>query len=1290
MTAKHPFAFLTDTASSGAVQSITCGTPGTPAVQTLHSFEPDTPLVLGLAELLALCDGAPADPSELLPFPSTEALEFRLANAKATTNDADRLMSLSAELVVYAGGQPFEWNAVDGFIRLHDIEVHVYAASSPPTGTIGGPCLALAGTADILGMPFVVSCDAVDGYRCHLAEATEATPRPTLGEVLTKISGGALSLPASVDFSVGALDLAYDPVFEDRYFLLRLDGHWPVLGDRLTLEDVSLEYQSSRDGPARERIVGELAVGDLRFIVAGRHDAEGWSFEGRTRPGDPIRIGDLLKHLKDRFELADAVVPGSLESLQFENIAVSYRDGGKSFSFCGEGQLEIDAVALDIVITVVIDHQPGAGTRHFSGVLTIGGQQFSVTLDDSHSGDDTSRTLSALYRHVGSGEAPDITRPIAALSADLARVVPPLKVPEVLFAYHRDHDAQADRSVWLFGIELDPMNLASGGLDLPVVSALFGDHLSFSVEAIQVLATNHAIPLDLLATMTAGTTFRLPAAALDSACISADIHLGPDTYPKMLALPPPAAAPVAPSATAPAAAGAVSWTPVHKQVSVLYIDKIGARYTDGRVGLLLGASLTASGLTLSLIDFGVSSPLGHFEPHFELSGLGLAYSGGSVEVSGSFLRTPPKSPLQPVQYSGTAMVKAASFTLSAMGSYASLNGHPSMFVFAFLDSPLGGPPCFFVTGLAAGFGYNRSLRLPEITGVAEFPLVKAVTSASGNPFAGAADDPSQALSVLDKYIEPAQGTNWLAVGVRFTSFEVVQSFALLSVTFGTTTEWSLLGLSTLSMPAKPVPGVDPIGFAQLALQVHYSPQQGVFAADAQLTAESYILSKACHLTGGFAFHAWLLDQPDPGGARAGDFVLCLGGYHPRFAKPAHYPDVAPVGFNWVVDDVTIKGAMYLAVTPAAVMAGGSLDAVWASGGVRAWFLASADFLLSWKPFHYDIAISIDIGASFTVDLWITSFTMTIHVGVDLKLWGPPFGGTAHVDLSVISFTVPFGSSGHTRTPIAWSEFRDSFLPPVLSAAKGTASTQIRTAAVMPAVMSIPTPFDGLSPIETDSYCFARIARGLTRDAADGTPWIVNGSAFELVIQTVIPAKTATVFTSADAAPTAVAIDWTTQLGVCPADLGAAQFESQLWLAVVLLDKAGNIEPGFDVLKHTRLGTTLGNVPKSIWAAAALGASGDGDHDGDHNSASALNGDTDGGMIANALLGVSLTPHLVEHTTPRPVNITDLQNDVRQAVRTDLWSSPKLHTDPPASIDRQAVVASLASRLAITHCEKVAA
>jgi hypothetical protein len=232
----------------------------------------------------------------------------------------------------------------------------------------------------------------------------------------------------------------------------------------------------------------------------------------------------------------------------------------------------------------------------------------------------------------------------------------------------------------------------------------------------------------------------------------------------------------------------------------------------------------------------------------------------------------------------------------------------------------------------------------------------------------------------------------------------------------------LLGISTLRQPAG---SQDPIAYVEMALKIRFSPDDGLLAAKAVLTPNSYILSKSCKLTGGFAFYAWF------SGEHEGDFVVTLGGYHPQFAIPSHYPTVDRLGFNWKIgSDITVKGECYFALTPSSIMAGGRLSAVYEHGRLRAWFIAYADFLIRWEPFHYDIGIGVSIGASYRMSIFWVSHTFSIELGAQLHLWGPPFAGTARISWWIISFTIRFGAYDQRpkKDPISWDHFRKSFLP----------------------------------------------------------------------------------------------------------------------------------------------------------------------------------------------------------------------------------------------------------------------
>lgn len=558
--------------------------------------------------------------------------------------------------------------------------------------------------------------------------------------------------------------------------------------------------------------------------------------------------------------------------------------------------------------------------------------------------------------------------------------------------------------------------------NLPLVGKSFPEQQSIGINDLKILYASEAFP-------TTGIP-ELPPILNKGLNVSANLKFG--ETPQTLALPItspsqqtlPGSKPS--SSTTPDNSNSISsdnahWYKLQKNFGPVHFERVGVKYQDAEIWFLLDASLSASGLSLSLDGLAFGSPIKKFEPKFDLKGLGIDYQGGdALEIGGAFLREQVTRDGQTYdEYDGAAIIKVKAFTLSAIGSYAYVEGHPSLFIYAFLDYPIGGPAFFFVTGLAAGFGYNRALKVPAIEQVATFPLVaEAINSA---PKDSGADKLINELEKLREYIPPESGQIFLAVGIKFTSFKIIDSFVLLTIAFGNRFELNILGLSTLLAP--PEVGATPIAEVQLALKASFLPAEGFLGVIALLTSNSYIFSKACHLTGGFAFYTWFAPNE-----HEGDFVLTVGGYHPRFKVPAHYPQVPRLGLNWqVTDELQLKADAYFALTASALMAGGHLQATWNSGALSAWFNAGADCIISWKPYYYDISIYVDMGVSYTFHFFGTHH-ITIELGADLHIWGPEFSGTAHIHLWIISFTVRFGSSSSTPQPITWDEFKQSFLP----------------------------------------------------------------------------------------------------------------------------------------------------------------------------------------------------------------------------------------------------------------------
>jgi hypothetical protein len=854
-------------------------------------------------------------------------------------------------------------------------------------------------------------------------------------------------------------------------------------------------------------IGGGLTLGGAELVIeAARPEAAGpWVFTGGTGPGQQVRIATLHADLAASF--GDFTLPKVLDGLVIDELSIRFDTAGNGTFTC-HTRFPVNGVDLDLTVFVDVRSRTGAPADIVvSGKLSVGDLRFTV---------DFSRTqaqwaLLATYRATGAARSITISRLVAAVSADVAALVPAdleIELDDAMVAVTRT----AAGTTVLIGLDLGAKLDLSG---LPLVGQVLPAGQTASVENLRLLVATGALSRAEVTAVNAllpDAIAKLPVPTDPPAAGTADVAVarGPSVSarlnlggtPQTLAMPIAGgvgsgaggdrpATPTAPVAVA--SSDTAKWFTLQKTFGPLYLSRIGARYEDAVLWILLDAALSALGLTVSLDGLALGSPVKRFDPRFDLRGLGIDYRNPAIEIGAAFLRTTVTDDRGRSydEYDGAAVLKAKALTLSAIGSYAYLDGHPSLFIYAVLDYPIGGPSFFFVTGLAAGFGYNRALIVPPVDGIAQFPLVSEATKKSAAP-TGKPDNPAQRvaaeLATLRSAIPPSVGANFLAVGIRFTSFQMLDSFALLTVSFGQRFEVNLLGLSTMVVPPA-VPGdavVPPLAEIQLALRASFVPDEGFLGVAAQLTPASYVLSRDCHLTGGFAFSCWFpgTGAPVP---NAGDFVLTLGGYHPGFAVPAHYPRVPRLGINWKVSDrLAVKGESYFALTPSMLMCGVLLDATWNSGDLRAWFHAGADFLIAWKPYHYDAHAYASLQVSYRFELFGTQ-EIRLSASADLHLWGPPFSGSARVSLSVVGFDIAFGAAARaTPDPIDWGQFTKSFLP-APAVAGGTAAC-----------------------------CGISLRDGLVRKAPDtGTATapvdlgVVNPKQFVLVTDSVIPSTAAT-------------------------------------------------------------------------------------------------------------------------------------------------------------------------------------
>jgi len=994
-------------------------------------------------------------------------------------------------------GSSGTWVIIENNLALQNLRFRLDAAHAETGWAITGSAGGTVRVKNVEVSAIVRRVDAAGGW---LFALTAPLPLPGLSDLAYMVGGNYVTevLPSDFDGGVGRLTIyQFEMDFEGTpqklsrmVFGMRASNPWVFVPGKVELTALDALFTiTSPTTPAERSVEGEMTavfiVADVDILLSATAPgtrAAGWQLQGSTGAGQEIPIGDLIADLSAKF--GNFTVPQPIKDLVLDSLTVSLITGTKDFLFSCKAKFPVDGNQVDIVVTIAVENKNGAYTKKFSGTLHIGNLTFTLQF----ASDAASTIFLATFDDSGGKQSVKIKDLVANVSTQIADNIPAsleIELKDVLFAFSKN----ADGSAFLFGLDIGAtINLSN----LPLVGKEFPPDQTVGVDDLQLLVASRAFTLteaNAINDLIPAEVTKLPVqaqSAVDGANpapqiviqkglnVAAQMKFGSST--QTLNLPVSDSNGAAPITTLPAQASSsavvssdnAKWFTVQRTFGPVHFERVGVQYQDAALAFLLDGSLSFAGLTLSLDGLSVGSPLNKFEPKFNLRGLGIDYSNGPVEIGGAFLRTQVQVGGKTYdEYDGAAVIKTAQFVLSAIGSYADLDGHPSLLIYAVLDYPLGGPAFFFVTGLAAGFGYNRSLLMPTIDQVAQFPLVAQAVSGQRTP-----NNLSTELQSLQRYIPPSVGDVFFAVGVKFTSFKIIDSFVLVTVLFGSRFELNLLGLSTLISPPQTPANVPPLSVVQMAVRASFLPDEGFLGVQAQLTSASYIFTRDCHLTGGFAFFSWFK------GEHAGDFVLTLGGYHPNYNLPSHYPRVPRVGISWQVNrNLSIKGSAYFALTASALMAGGSLQATWLDGNLKAWFNAGADFIVSWKPYHYDARVYVNMGVSYTfnVDLWFTTITKTISVdvGADLHIWGPEFSGTAHIKLWIVSFDVAFGSGASQRPQaIGWDEFRTSFIPD-----------------------------------KDEDVCSVAITSGLVK-TTEAKEWIVNPKDFCLVTNSVIPSKSA--------------------------------------------------------------------------------------------------------------------------------------------------------------------------------------
>ncbi|KAK6349287.1 hypothetical protein TWF730_010037 [Orbilia blumenaviensis] len=486
-----------------------------------------------------------------------------------------------------------------------------------------------------------------------------------------------------------------------------------------------------------------------------------------------------------------------------------------------------------------------------------------------------------------------------------------------------------------------------------------------------------------------------------------------------------------------------SKAPLKKTIGPLSIENIGLTYKDEQLGVMFDATFLMGPIGLSLLGFGVQVPFNKTynlknpppldKVGFSLEGMIVSFERPPLTVAGGFKR----SVMDGVEcYAGGLIIKFDPWQFQAAGVYATVPRHRKtkaitaggvnqdvmiqdssdkftmVFIYFKLNGPLFTVGFADISGLTGGFGVNSDINTPTVEQVVSFPFVKPTGKASDSPLAIIS-------GLMDgSWFSPSEGKFWVAAGLKVSAFQMLNVDAVMVLKFNPSVKIGIFGVATCDVPSSK----SPVKFAyvELGISCCLDVEAGTFKLEAQLSPNSFVLHPSCHLTGGFALFSWFKDGPD---AVSGDWVMTIGGYHQAFVAPRQYPKPPRLRISWSLDDhLSVSGEAYFAITPKICMGGGRLHAALSLGALYAYFDAYVDFLINYKPFHFQAQGGISVGVRFTLDLWLVTIRIAVEIGATLKLAGPPMGGVVHVDFWVFGFDIEFGASPEPAPKLSLEEF----------------------------------------------------------------------------------------------------------------------------------------------------------------------------------------------------------------------------------------------------------------------------
>lgn len=985
---------------------------------------------------------------------------------------------------VRAGLAGADWQVAPDLLVLEELSVLYGFGWDEPDLGLEPACLVSAelGAALRVGRNTLVATVSLPDL---VLTAHLASPPDTADLVGDRLAGSGIAA------GVGVRYLSATARLTDRYYSLSLglDLNWRFF-DQVEVSGVALELSGQGGPPDLVRVTGALGIGDQLLLLEARRGFESsWLMSAST---GGLELSALADWIQKTFSVT---LPDALTGLEIDSVTLVFEPATNTLTLDSTGSFPIGDARSLLAVHARLARPSGGG-----GYQAAFWGELGLTLPATGAGLPRDLTFKVDYSTgadgaltgVWSGEPGCTTREVAAaLGLPIPAGVPDALLPTLTSVALRRASGsgrlvvasatQAGGGVVIASLPGTPGSFAvlvkasipARLSELPLVGGQVPAGADLGVSGVQLLVSSNGLTGEQLeqvnadlAAMEASSSVSYPRLPDQTGGLPAGAVLalpydiaGEEQEPLTLAFGSGGDGQLVGRSAAAAASG---WADVGRSFGPLHVYRIGVGYDADRLLVMFDAAMGAAGLTIGVRGLGLALDLGTKEVTPRLDGLSIELERNPLHVAGAFVnRQPPPEDYQ-LMVEGMLVVEMPKFGALAVGAYQRrTDGMTSLFAFGRATAPFGGPPPFRVTGFALGFGFNSGVRIPEQEEIGGFPLVAGLDGCLP-------DDPLAVLAELTSgsspWVAPQENQIWLAGGLDFTSFEFLQARVLLLLEAGQDLTLALLGRATASFPKQGRPyariGVD--------LRVVYQSSRGRLAASAQLT-DSFVIDPAAALSGGFAFYLWFGPSP-----YAGDFVVTVGGYHPDYPVPDHFPVVPRLGFNWSLGPVSITGGAYFALTPNAVMAGGLLDVRYKSGNVEAWLTARADILIQWAPLFFRAGISIRIGAKVKL-----LFTVKGELGASLDLWGPKTGGTVTAKFTFIKITVKFGAPLTGPDPLTWSQFQEQLLP-------------------QQAPLTV-TPLTGLL---TDADADPELQAARIESGEE--PWLVSPGGFSFAVASVVP------------------------------------------------------------------------------------------------------------------------------------------------------------------------------------------